>query len=189
MAASPAPIWHTPAISGRRSDLILDTTAAADAQTIQVSALHAVFGQSRIEASGPLRRPGGNGALQMRAELGLGELGRLAGLSARPEGMIAIDATASLDRANQYSARGNVTARNLALTQGGHRFSGVAAFSSFAAENRTVDLNGLRVNAFGGEFTGTVALVVKASIEGLERFKLKGNIRNLDIQTVLRTVG
>jgi translocation and assembly module TamB len=177
--------------TGRQTlpDLSLDTTVAADAQTIQVTALHAAFGQSRIEASGPLRLPRGNGALQLRAELGLGELGRLAGLSARPEGTITIDATASLDQANQYSARGNVIARNLAFTQGRHRFSGVGVVSSFAADNRTVDLNGLRVNAFGGEFAGNVALVVKASIEGLERFRLNGNIRSLDIQTVLRKFG
>jgi translocation and assembly module TamB len=164
-------------------DLSLDTTAAADAQTIQVTALHAAFGQSRVEASGPLRQRGGNGALRLRAELGLGELGKLTGLSARPEGTLTMNATASLDQANQYSVQGNVIARNLAFTQGRHRLSGVGALSSFAADNRKVDLNGLRVNAFGGEFAGNV------SIEEFERYKLNGSIRSLDIQTVLRTLG
>ncbi len=178
-----ADLAHAGNIRVALPDLSLDTTATADAQSIQVTALHAAFGQSRIEASGPLKEAGGDGALQLRAELGLGELGRLTGMSARPEGTIAINGTASLDQANQYSARGNVMARNLAFTEGRNRFSGVAVASSFAADNRKVDLNGLRVSALGGEFAGNV------SIEQFERYRLNGDIRRLDIQTVLRTLG
>ena len=169
-------------LAGKVPDLSLETTATADAQTIQVTALHATFGQSGIEASGPLKQPSGNGALQLRAELGLRELGRLAGLSARPEGTLEINAAASLDQANRYSARGNVIARNLAFTQGANRFSGIGAASSFEADPQTVDLHGLRVDAFGGEFAGN------AAIDDLERYRFNGSIRGLGIQTVLRTL-
>jgi translocation and assembly module TamB len=170
-------------------DLSLDTIATADAQTIEVTALHAAFGQSSIEASGPLKQPGGNGALQLRAELALRELGKLAGFSAHPDGTLEINARATLDNTKRYSARGNVIARNLAFTQGTNRFSGIGLVSSFEAHPQTVDLDGLRVDAFGGEFTGNVSVFTgNPSSSELYRYKLTGSIRGLDIQAVLRTL-
>ncbi|HTA41724.1 MAG TPA: translocation/assembly module TamB domain-containing protein [Bryobacteraceae bacterium] len=164
-------------------DLTLDASAVADQQSIKVTALHVNFGQSNLEASGTLKDPRGEGSLQLRADLGLRQIGRLAKLISQPDGTIAINAIAKLDAANRFQARGNVEGSNLAFIQGKQQFSNIRLVTSFDADSRNLNLNGLRVNAFGGEFAGN------ASLADFERYKLDGELHGFDIQTALRTLG
>lgn len=169
-------------VSGRENlpDLDLDANVTANNRMIQVAALHAVFGQSNVEASGMLKDPRGIGALQFRAELALREWGRLADLRSRPGGTISIAAAARLDAANRYDVRGNIEAENLSFTAGKERFSNIHAVSSFQADPRNLDLRGLQATAFGGEFTGN------ASLADFTRYRIDGRLRGFDIQTLLR---
>ncbi len=168
---------------GALPDLVLDANATADNRTIQVAALHAAFGQSNLEASGTLKDPQGAGGLQLRADVSLGELGQLARMSSRPEGAISINAIARLDTSNRFDAMGNIEARNVSFTDGKERLSHIDAVSSFQANPADIELNGLRIDAFGGGFAGN------ASLSDFARYKVDGRLRGLDIQSVLRSLG
>ena len=61
--------------------------------------------------------------------------------------------------------------------------SGIQLSSLYRADPHAVELNGLRLTALGGEFTGHAAL------QDFTEYKLDGNLRNLDLQTALRAVG
>lgn len=164
-------------------DLTIDANATGDSQTIQVAALRLGFGQSNVEASGTLKDPRGAGSLQAHAELSLRQLGQLAKLSSSPSGTVTLNAVAKLDSANRYDARGNIEGMNLAFSQGKSRFSDIGFLTSFEVVPGTVSLNGLRLNAFGGEFAGN------ASLADFERYQIAGMIRGFNIQTLLHMVG
>ncbi len=171
------------AASARLPDLTIDANATADEQIIQVAALNVGFGQSNLEASGTLKDPRGAGSLQARAELSLRELGQLAKLSSSPSGTVTLNALAKIDSANQYDARGNIEGMNLAFSEGKNRFSNIGFLTSFEVIPGTISLNGLRLNALGGEFAGN------ASLADFERYQIAGMIRGFNIQTLLRMVG
>lgn len=164
-------------------DLNLDLNATSDQQSIKVTALHLDFGQSNLEASGTLKDPRGQGSLQLRADLALRQLGRLAGVPNQPEGTVSIDANAKLDAANRLTASGNLAGSNLAFTQGKQRFSNLRLTTAFDADTENLRLNGLDLSAFGGEFAGN------ASLADFARYQLDGKLRGFDIQTALRTFG
>ena len=51
------------------------------------------------------------------------------------------------------------------------------------ADSHTIELQGLKLKGLGGEFEGNISLA------DFERYKLEGNLRNLDIETVARSLG
>ncbi len=161
----------------------IDASAYADDNRIKVNSARLTVGQSNIEASGTLKDRNGNDALQFRASLDLGQLGRLAKVSVRPEGAVQANGTATLDAAYNYQVAGNIEARNLAFTEGANRIRDVNLYSAISADPQRIELSGLRLSAFGGEFAGN------AGIENMQRFHLDGNLRNFDIQTAARTFG
>jgi hypothetical protein len=83
--------------------------------TIHVSGLRVGIGHSNIEASGKPKDPAKNGSRQFNVELALGELGRLAGVSVRPEGTVELHETAQLDRSNNYDVVGNLQAKDASV--------------------------------------------------------------------------
>jgi hypothetical protein len=66
------------------ADVMVDGNAAIADNRITVDGLRLGIGSSNIEASGTLKDPNGNGALQFKTRLALDELGRLAKLDAPP---------------------------------------------------------------------------------------------------------
>lgn len=149
---------------------------------IQVSAAHLALGDSTVEASGTLKDPGGNPpGLEFRSHLALGQLGRLFQVPARPEGVVNANGTAKLSGASGYQVAGNIQGQGLSFTQGGQRFSNINLASAVAADQNKIALEGLRLDALGGEFAGN------ASLENLSRFELSGNLRHFDLNTLART--
>jgi translocation and assembly module TamB len=162
----------------------LDASATMADNTIQVSGLRVGIGHSNIEASGKLKDPAKNGSLQFNVELALGELGRLAGVSARAEGTIELHGTAQLDRNNNYDVMGNLQAKDASVQPpGSQRIGNVNVISAVHLDPHRLELEGLRVAAFGAQ------LEVNASLEDFARYQISGNLRRLDLKTAAAEAG
>ena len=164
-------------------DLNLDANATAGANVIEVKSLRVGLGATTIEGSGPLKDANANGGFQLRANLALGELGRLANVAQRPEGLVSINATAQLDSSNRLTAGGNIGAKSLSFVQGKERISNIAFDSAFHADPQKIRVEGLRLSGFGGQ------LVANAELENMERYKVQGKLERIEIQSALRALG
>ena len=164
-------------------EIDLSANALVANDTITVSGLRVGLGQSNIEASGVLKDPRGNGALALKASLDLGQLGRLAKVAQRPDGSVLLNARAKLDQANNYAVTGNIEARNVSFSQGAQRIQGVSLYSAVSVDPHNIALNGLRLNAFGGQFNGNIALA------DFSRYKVQGRLSNFDIRTLSNVAG
>jgi translocation and assembly module TamB len=165
------------------STVDLDGNAVVTSNSIQVSGLRLGIGHSDIEASGTLKSPLGTGMLEFKSRLALGELGRLLKVAARPEGTVLLNGNAKLDASNNYQVNGNVQATGLSFQQGAQRISNVNLYSAMQLDPHNLDLKGLRLAAFGGEFAGN------ASLQDFARYRLDGNLRNLDLIAAARAAG
>ncbi len=165
------------------STLDLDANATVASNDIDVAGLRMSIGRSELEASGTLKNPQGNGALAFKSTLALGELGHLATLAARPDGIVTLNGTAKLDANNNYDVTGNVAARGVSFQQNGERIGNINLFSALHLDPHNVDLNGLRLAAFGGELDGNL------SLQDLARYQFHGNIRNLNLRAAAHILG
>jgi autotransporter translocation and assembly factor TamB len=170
----------TPNARNVPSTVDMDANATVADNLIQVTGLRLGIGHSTIEASGVLKDPTGKGSLRFKSELALGELGRLANLAERPDGRVLMNGTAKLDANQNYEVAGNLAAQDLSFQQGTQRISHVNLMSAVRLDPHRLDLKGLRLDAFGGEFAGD------ASLEEFARYKLTGNLRHLDLGTTSR---
>ena len=165
------------------SALDLDANAAITGEAIQVTRLHLGIGHSNVDASGKLKDSQGNGAMGFTVRLAVGELGRLAKVAARPEGLVLLNGTATLDRNNNYQVAGKIEAREISFQAGATRVSNVSLSSGVRLDPQRLDLPDLRLNAIGGELTAN------ASLEDFARFKLDGNLRHMDLRAAARALG
>lgn len=168
---------------GIPGELTLDLNATASNDAIDVTGLRAALGQSNIEASGRLKDPRGATGLQFKGTLDLRELGRIAKVSAAPEGTMILNGVAKMDANNNYDVAGNIDARRVAVSQGKERLSNIGLVSAFAIDPHNIHLEGLKLTALGGEFEGNVSLT------DFERYRVQGELRHLDIATAARAFG
>jgi translocation and assembly module TamB len=150
---------------------------------ITVDGLRVGLGNSNIEASGTLKDPQGNGALEFQARLALDEVGRVAKLTARPGGVVVANGTAKLDASNNYQITGTVQGNDLSFVQDGQRVRNIDVNTAVNINSKRIELNGMRLSAFGGQFTGD------ASLEDQAEFALNGTVRNFDLQAAQRALG
>lgn len=155
--------------------LTADAAGTMAESGIRIQSARIGLGRSEIQASGALRDTAHAGSLEFRASLALGEIGRLLRVSARPEGTLSVGGSATLDAQNQYKVNANLSARGIAMRQGTTRISGVSLETAVAADNRRIDLSGLRLAALGGSFTGS------AHILDLAQYHVAGNLHGFDI--------
>src|SRR5439155_5568818 len=73
--------------------------------------------------------------------------------------------------------------RELSFQQGAQRIRHVNLFSAVHVDPHRLDLKGLRLAAFGGEYAGD------ASLEDFARYTLTGSLRHLDLRTAAGTFG
>ena len=135
----------------------LDGNAVVTSNSIQVNGLRLSVGHSDLEASGTLKSPLDTGALEFKSRLALGELGRLAKLAGGPEGIVVLNGNAKLDANNNYQINGNVQATGVSFQQGAQRISNINLYSAIAFDPHNLDLKGLRLAAFGGQFDGNAS--------------------------------
>jgi translocation and assembly module TamB len=165
------------------ANIDLDANAEASSDLIHVTGLRVSLGSSVIEASGPLKTPNARDGLNFKAELALGELGRLANIGAKPEGKLILNGRAKMDTADRYEVTGNLETRNVSFLQGQGRVGGINLNSAVHADPHQVELRSLRLGALGGELLGDV------SLQDFSRYKLTGNLAHFDIQTAARAFG
>jgi len=160
--------------------LDLEANVTEGHNTIEVKGLRASLGESTIEASGTLQDPNGKGALSFKSDLSLAELGRLANVSMQPSGDVRLNGTAKLDANYAYQADGNIEARNVSLNQPGQHIRNLNLESAVHVDPHHVSLKGMRLTALGGELTGN------ADLEDFSRYHADANVRNLDLQQIVR---
>ena len=161
----------------------IDGNAVIADNRIAVNGLRLTLGKSNIEASGILKDPQGQGSLEFKTRLALDELGRLAKVTARPDGVITANGTAKLDAANNYQVTGNIEGKDVSFTQGTERIRNVNLITAVSLDPHRLDLKGLRLSALGGQFNGD------ASLEEFSRYQVEGSLRNFDLQVVQRASG
>jgi autotransporter translocation and assembly factor TamB len=161
----------------------LEASAAMENDRIQVSGLRVGAGKSDIEASGTLKGPEGNHALQFKASLALDEIGRMVHLEARPAGLVLANGSVRLDGANRYFVEGEVEGRGVSFSSGARRFQNVNLRSAVSLNPQRLELNGLQVTALGGQFHGN------ASLEEFARYAVNGDLRGFDLHTVMTALG
>src|ERR1041385_3721596 len=168
---------------GAPESIAVDGNATIAGDRIKVDGLRLGIGRSRIEASGTLKDPQGNGSLEFKSTLALDELGRLAKLQARPGGVVLANGKATLDTANNYRIEGEIEGRSLSFSQDGQHFKNVNVHSAVYLDPHRLDLRGLRLAALGGQFSGN------ATLEDFARYMVAGDLRGFDIQTAMRALG
>jgi translocation and assembly module TamB len=173
----------SPARKGEPKEVDLELSGLFSNSTIRVEKLRLRAGHSSVEASGALRDSAGKAGLDFNAALALDELGRMAKLMQHPAGMAGLHGTVTLDAANNLDANGTIEAANVSLQQGGRRISNVNLASGFHADNRNLEMKGLKLRAFGGEFAGDLGLA------DWERYRLTGALRGLNIQAASLVFG
>ena len=161
----------------------VDGNAVVTGNSIQVNGLRVSIGHSDLEASGTLKSPLGTGALEFKSRLALGELGRLAKVTACPEGTVVLNGNARLDANNNYLVNGNVQAEGVSFQQGAQRIGNINLYSAIELDPHNLDLKGLRLAVFGGELEGN------ASLQDLARYRVDGTRRALDLGAAARAAG
>lgn len=164
---------------GSPAQIQLAASVTASSNSIQVARLQTNFGASSIEASGPLKDARGNGALTFRATVDLGELDRLIKVGAKAQGTATLDGTARLNPDNSYSVTGDLQARHLEFQQGTTRIREVGLSAAINANQDNLQLDALKVTAFGGQFDGS------ASMQNFQAYRVKGDLRHLDLASLL----
>jgi len=162
---------------GLPAKLQLDVNADGSAKQIRVTSLALDLGRSHFQGSGVLKGDSGS-TLRFDGSLDLAQLARLARLGTRPEGSLVLAGDATLDAANRYRISGHVYSRDLALRQGTLRIPSAALAADVRVEPASVELSGLRLDAFGGEFAGS------ATLRDFARYQVTGSLRHLDIQAL-----
>jgi translocation and assembly module TamB len=102
-------------------------------------------------------------------------------LPQQPEGVVQLNANARLGANNNYLVTGNVEGRNLSLRQDAKRFTNIDLVSAIHVDPHRIELDGLKLDAFGGEFAGN------AAIADMRRVQVNGDLRHFDLNTLSRT--
>jgi len=172
-------------LNGRNlpSVINLNGNAAIAGDRITVSEFRVGVGKSSIVASGILKDPQGNGALNFKSSLALDELGQMANSTAHPGGIAVANGQVKLDASNNYRVTGTVEGRDLSFSEGNQRIRNVGVVAGISLDPHRLDVKGLRISALGGQITGD------ASLEEFARYNFSGNLGNFNLQTISQALG
>lgn len=173
----------TLATRGVPSVIDLDADASVSSESIQVARLQLKLGASRVDASGTLKNPQGRSSMRFDTQLALEEIGRLLNLEQHPLGTVALKGTAKLDAANNYDVNGDLTAQNVSIEERGRRIGDLDVTSAVHMDPRSIALNKLRVNAFGGTLEGD------ASLADFARYSFHGDLKKFTLQSLADIAG
>jgi translocation and assembly module TamB len=134
------------------------------------------LGNTRFDASGTLEMQ--NDAVNFKGNIDLTQIGRIFQLPQRPEGTVQVTGTASLTPGGGYQITGKVRGNDVSFTQSGKRYSDINLASSVRVTPNRVELPDLHLNAFGGEFAGSVSLA------NMQQLELKGDLRRFNLNTL-----
>lgn len=159
------------------ADLGLKASLTIDKNKITISGARFETLQSSADLSGTMRDFSSPEYLfQYSLRLSFNELLRTLRFRARAEGTMVISGDASVRDFSHYLITGNLRAASLSVGQGDFHVRDVRAESAFRADPQQIDLNGLRLSALNGLFSGRVR------IEKLDQFRLDGQVSRLSLR-------
>jgi len=148
-------------------------------KTIQIQTARIGLGQTTLQASGTLD-PSKDSSARFNANFALGELSRLLKVSSvEASGELQANGSARLDAQNNYSVDGTLDSKGFSVRSGTARVSDVTLYSPFHADPYLISLDGLRLDAFGGD------LAAKIFIEKMQRLSVEGNLRNFSVPVLV----
>lgn len=164
------------------SQLVADISGSSVDNRILLQNATVTLGRSRIDASGPLEEPNRPGRTKFTSVLAVGEIGRLLRMGAQPDGTLQISGDVGLTPSGDYRLAANITGRDLAAGQGSSRVTGATLAAALTADSHQIAVTGLRVNALGGDLTGS------GSLANLDTFTVSGMLNHFRIQELARMV-
>jgi translocation and assembly module TamB len=165
--------------SGKGLPDAVDADVALDIakNIVSISSAHVSLGDSNLVATGA-----GQGAVQFKTSLALGQLGRLFKVAAQPEGVVTADGNAQLTANNGYTVTAAIRGGDLGFRQGTQHFRTISIAGNLSADPDRIAVDGLKLAAFGGEVTGA------ADLEKMQQFHLDASLHGFDVRTLARTL-
>lgn len=149
--------------------------------TLDLLRLQLAEGRSRLEASGAITDLNNLvGSIGFDGRLVLGELGRILGVSLRPEGTVGLGGNVRLAGAGNYVVSTKIDARDVSLQSGATRLAGINGSADVSAGPRVIAAKDIRVAALGGAFAGN------AEVASMDRFRFDGTVNNFDTRYLAR---
>ena len=169
--------------SGKGLPSALDADVAIDLaqNTVKVSTARVTLGDSNLEASGTLQDPSGQGALQFKTSLAVGQIGRLFKVAAQPEGVLRASGNAKLTGNSGYAVTAAIEGDNLGFRQGTQQIRNISVTGDLSAYPDRIALDKLKLAVLGGEITG------HADIEKRRLFHADADLHGFDIRSLART--
>jgi translocation and assembly module TamB len=175
----------------RRPPMPDGAPSAADAQVaftmdsnqIDVQTASLTLGESKLQASGKLKDPTGQGSLRFGGTLVLTQLAELTGASLQPQGNLFLDGKAQIDPNGGYTVTGKLNGPDLSAKNGAQRLGPVSIAASFRAVPNLLQLPGLSIRGFGGELLG------KADLREMRRFAANLHVSEFDLQKLSHDLG
>ncbi|MCU1274112.1 MAG: hypothetical protein JWO48_1543, partial [Bryobacterales bacterium] len=161
-------------------DIGVKVSIALEKNKLTVSRALLETPQSNAELSGAVENFSSPvSSLQYNLQLSLAELSRTLRLRSRAEGTVFVGGSVSFRDFGHYLVTGNVHTNTFSFRQGRWQLRNIHAVSALRVDPDKIDLMGLRVSAFEGNFTG------RAGIEKLDRFRLEGEASKFDLRRVV----
>ncbi|HEY7307204.1 MAG TPA: translocation/assembly module TamB domain-containing protein [Bryobacteraceae bacterium] len=163
--------------AGAPKTLSMELAARIDARSkaAEIQTAHLALGRTGFQASGNLV-PGNDAAVRFNADLALGELSRLMGLSELElRGNLLANGAVKLDANGAYSVNGTLDSRDMALSSGTVQVPDIKFYSPFHADPYLVSLDGMKLNALGGD------LGAKIFVANMRQASLEGRLRNFSL--------
>ena len=171
---------HLTVSAGLPVDIGVKLSLAIEKNKLTVSSARLETPQSNAHLSGAVENfTSPVSSLQYSLQLSLAELNRTLRLRARPEGTVFVGGSVSFRDFGHYLLTGNVHTNTFSFRNERWHLRDIRAVSALRADPDKIELTGLRVSAFEGNFTG------RARIEKLDRFRLEGEASNFDLRRVV----
>jgi autotransporter translocation and assembly factor TamB len=176
MSIAPPAVAASPAGFANVNVAMTMNNGDINVQTAQIR-----IGGSTIEGSGLLKSSDPPLGFHFKTHLALGELGKLFRTPQRPQGTVDVNGVMQLVDSSGFQFSGDIQARDVSFLASGHRYGHIDLASQAKASSHSVTLTGMRLAAFGGEFTGD------ASLADMREFQVKGDLRHFDIARLAET--
>ena len=173
---------HLTISKDRPLDMGVKVSLQLEKNKLTISSARLETRQSSAEMSGTVANfSAPESSIQYNVRLSLEEIGRTLRLRSRQEGVILIGGNGKFRDIKHYLFTGNLHTGVLSVRQENLQLHDVRAQSAFRAEPDKIELNGIRLSAFEGNFNG------RARISRLDRFVLEGEINRFDLQRLAET--
>jgi translocation and assembly module TamB len=167
--------------SPRFADAEID--ASSNSRRIDIAAARLAIGKSSIDASGTFRNMKlEDASIQFRAELALGELGRMLDPMLEAGGELEVGGSARMNGVSDYHVDASLAGSALALRRGKVDVSNVRLNSKVVADSSRIALDPFTIQLGPGQIRGA------ATLEDFARYHVRGNLSRLAIQPLLKNV-